>query len=152
MPVLRPELKEVIVYTDGACSGNPGPGGWAAVLKYGPTEREVFGRADHTTNNRMELTAAIEALRALKEPCRVQLHTDSTYLQRAFTDGWVRNWQRNGWRTVSKKPVENQDLWQELVELTRKHKVEWVKVKGHADDDMNNRVDRLAVAAMKQEI
>lgn len=142
-------VKEVIVYTDGACSGNPGPGGWAAVLQYGHHEKVLTGGAPMTTNNRMELQAAIEALRALTQPCRVELHTDSAYLQRAFTQGWIKNWQRNGWRTSSKKPVENQDQWKELIELAERHDVKWIKVKGHADDDLNNRVDRLAVAALE---
>lgn len=143
-------LKHVIIYTDGACSGNPGPGGWAAVLKYGPHERVISGGARHTTNNRMELTAAVEALKALKEPCRVSLHTDSAYLFRAFKHRWIDRWQRNGWKTASKQPVENQDLWEELIELNKKHTIEWIKVKGHANDKLNNRVDQLAVSAMKE--
>lgn len=142
-------LKKITIYTDGACSGNPGPGGWAALLKFGRHERVLTGGAALTTNNRMELQAAIEALRALKEPCRVELHTDSAYLQRAFTEGWIDKWQRNGWRTSSKKPVENQDLWMQLLELTDRHEVTWVKVKGHAANEHNNRVDRLAVAALE---
>ncbi len=141
-------MKEVIVYTDGACSGNPGPGGWAAVLQYGLVERVVSGAAPETTNNRMELQAAIEALRALKEPCRVRLHTDSAYLERAFNDGWLKNWVRRGWKNAKKKPVENRDLWEELLTLSQKHKIQWIKVKGHADDALNNRVDGLAVEAM----
>ena len=140
-------MKEVIIYTDGACSGNPGPGGWAALLKFGDQERELSGGEARTTNNRMEMLAAIEALQALKEPCRIALHTDSAYLQKAFTEGWLTRWQRNGWKTASKKPVENQDLWQQLLRLTDHHAVSWVKVKGHADDVYNNRVDRLAVEA-----
>lgn len=140
--------KEVIIYTDGACSGNPGPGGWAALLIFGAYERELSGAEPMTTNNRMELTAAVEALAALKEPCLVVLHTDSAYLQRAFADDWIGRWQRNGWKTASKKPVENQDLWKRLVVLTNRHDVSWVKVKGHADDERNNRVDVLAVRAM----
>lgn len=143
-------MKHITVYTDGACSGNPGPGGWAALLRYEGAERELSGGAPETTNNRMEMQAAIEALKALREPCRVSLHTDSAYLQRAFTEGWLDRWQRNGWKTASKKPVENQDLWQELLALSKKHDVTWIKVKGHADDDLNNRVDRLAVAAVEQ--
>jgi len=146
--VSEQQTKHVVVYTDGACSGNPGPGGWAALLKFGDTERELSGGEARTTNNRMELRAAIEALKALKEPCRVSIHTDSAYLQRAFEEGWLDRWQRNGWKTASKKPVENQDLWQELLRLSRLHRVAWVKVKGHADDVYNNRVDRLAVAAV----
>lgn len=143
-------MKEITIYTDGACSGNPGPGGWAALLQFGRHERVLSGGAAQTTNNRMELQAAIEGLRALKEPCRVRLHTDSAYLQRAFTEGWLVKWQQNGWRTSSKKPVENQDLWRELVALTDQHDVTWVKVKGHANDELNNRVDGLAVAALEQ--
>lgn len=141
-------MKRVIIYTDGSCSGNPGPGGWAAVLKYGRHERVLSGAAPETTNNRMELTAALEALRALKEPCRVSLHTDSAYLARAFNDGWLDNWQRRGWRTAGKKPVENRDLWEGLLEQAARHQITWVKVKGHADDPINNRVDALAVEAM----
>ncbi|MEM1126315.1 MAG: ribonuclease HI [Bacteroidota bacterium] len=142
-------MKEVRVYTDGSCSGNPGPGGWAAILQHGPHERELSGAEPHTTNNRMELQAAIGALQALREPCRVRLHTDSAYLARAFNERWLDNWQRRGWKTASKKPVENRDLWEELLRLTQKHDVEFIKVKGHADDDLNNRADELAVRAMK---
>ncbi len=142
-------MKEVIIYTDGACSGNPGPGGWAALLLHPPHEKVLTGGEPLTTNNRMELQAAIEGLRALTQRCRVEIHTDSAYLQRAFTEGWIKNWQRNGWRTSSKKPVENQDQWKELIDLVQKHDVKWVKVKGHADNDLNNRVDRLAVAALE---
>ncbi|HEX7069780.1 MAG TPA: ribonuclease HI [Rhodothermales bacterium] len=141
--------KQVTIYTDGACSGNPGPGGWAALLIFGPYEAELSGSEPLTTNNRMELRAAVEALAALKEPCDVTIHTDSAYLQRAFTDGWLERWQRNGWKTASKKPVENQDLWRSLLELTTRHRVRWVKVKGHADDVMNNRVDKMAVEAIR---
>jgi ribonuclease HI len=142
-------MKKVTIYTDGACSGNPGPGGWAAVLRYGDAERVLTGAEKHTTNNRMELQAAIGALQVLREPCRVDLHTDSAYLSRAFTDGWIENWIKRDWKTASKKPVENRDLWEQLLLLTRRHKVTWIKVKGHADDDTNNRVDRLAVEAMR---
>lgn len=142
-------MKRVTIYTDGACSGNPGPGGWAAILEHQGRERELTGGEALTTNNRMELTAAAEALKVLREPCAVELHTDSAYLQRAFTEGWVNRWQRNGWKTSSKKPVENQDLWQELIRQAARHRIRWVKVKGHADDELNNRADRLAVAAME---
>src|SRR5690606_6405406 len=107
--------KRVDIYTDGACSGNPGPGGWGALLLFGPHEREISGFEPQTTNNRMELRAAVEALAALKEPCDVTIHTDSAYLQRAFADGWIERWQKNGWKTASKKPVENQDLWKQLL-------------------------------------
>lgn len=142
-------MKHITIYTDGACSGNPGPGGWAAILQHGPHEKEIAGGEAHTTNNRMELIATIEALRALKEPCKVSLHTDSAYIQRAFTEGWLERWSRNGWKTAAKKPVENRDLWEELLRLTREHDVKWIKVKGHADDPLNNRADELAVAAMQ---
>jgi ribonuclease HI len=141
-------VKHITIYTDGACSGNPGPGGWAAILMHGAHRKEISGGEPHTTNNRMELQAAIQALSALKEPCRVALHTDSAYIQRAFTEGWLQRWRRNGWRTAAKKPVENRDLWEALLEMTERHDVEWVKVKGHADDELNNRADELAVAAM----
>ena len=140
-------MKHVKIYTDGACSGNPGPGGWAAILIFGKHEKEYAGFEPHTTNNRMELRAAAEALSLLKEPCRVTLYTDSAYLFKAFAEGWIKKWQGNGWRTSSKKDVENQDLWKKLIEQDARHQIEWAKVKGHADDDLNNRVDRLAVAA-----
>ncbi len=141
--------KAVTVYTDGACSGNPGPGGWAAVLLYGSHTRELSGGEADTTNNRMELQAAIAALSALKEACDVRLHSDSAYLVNAFQQDWLSNWQRNGWLNSKKDPVENQDLWQELLTLTRKHRVTWVKVKGHAHDALNNRCDELARAALE---
>ncbi len=143
-------MKEVTIYTDGACSGNPGPGGWAAVLQHGASERELHGSEAHTTNNRMELQAALEALAALTEPCRVRLYTDSAYLHRAFSEGWLARWQRNGWQTAAKKPVENRDLWERLLALADRHDVTWCKVKGHADDALNNRVDRLAVEAVRE--
>lgn len=142
-------MKEVIIYTDGACSGNPGPGGWAAMLLYDDQERTLTGSARDTTNNRMEMRAALEALRALTEPCVVKLHTDSAYLARAFNEGWLDNWQNNGWKTSSKNPVQNKDLWKQLLEEADRHEVEWVKVKGHADDPLNNRVDELAVDAIE---
>ncbi|MDZ4700050.1 MAG: ribonuclease HI [Rhodothermales bacterium] len=142
-------MKHIVLYTDGSCSGNPGPGGWAAILIHGATQRELTGFEKLTTNNRMELTGAIEGLDALKEPCEVTLHTDSAYMLRAFTDGWLKKWQKNGWLTASKKPVENQDLWKRLLELEKRHKIVWAKVKGHADDRLNNRCDELAVAARR---
>ncbi|SMB93027.1 RNase HI [Thermanaeromonas toyohensis ToBE] len=143
-------LKEVTIYTDGACSGNPGPGGWAAILLYGSHRKELSGAVPDTTNQRMELTAALEALRALKEPCRVKLYSDSAYLVNAFREGWIKRWQENGWRTAKKEPVENQDLWQELVRVASQHQVEWVKVTGHSDDEENNRCDALARAAISR--
>lgn len=138
----------VIIYTDGACSGNPGPGGWAAVLRYQGAEKELSGSENNTTNQRMELTAAMQALEALKRPCRVEIYSDSAYLVNAFRQGWLDRWVANGWRTAAKAPVENQDLWNRLYELTRIHQVTFHKVKGHADDDMNNRVDALARQAV----
>jgi len=143
-------MDEVRIYTDGACSGNPGPGGWGAVLMHGKREKEISGASANTTNNRMELTAAIEGLKALRKPCRVRIYTDSAYLARAFNDGWLARWIKRDWKTASKKPVENQDLWQQLLQLTNTHKVRFIKVKGHADDPLNNRVDRLAVDAMRK--
>ena len=138
----------VEIWTDGACSGNPGPGGWGAILKYGDTIREVFGGAPETTNNRMELTAAIEALRALKRSCTVDLYTDSNYVRGGIT-GWLEGWKRNGWKTADKKPVKNVELWQQLEAAEERHDVVWHWVKGHADDPMNERADELARAGMK---
>ena len=141
-------MKEVTIYTDGACSGNPGPGGWGAVLMYGENRKEISGGDAHTTNNRMELTGPIEALELLKQPCKVRLYSDSAYLVNAFNQHWIANWQRNGWQTSQKKPVENKELWQRLLELCRTHEVEFIKVKGHADNAENNRCDELARAAI----
>lgn len=143
------ERKKIIIYTDGACSGNPGPGGWGAILEYGSHKKEISGGEGETTNNRMELMAAIQALEALKEPCTVDLYTDSAYLCRAFTENWIVNWQRNGWKTSQKKPVENQDLWQWLLRLSDVHTITWHKVKGHSDNQNNNRCDALARDAIK---
>ena len=141
-------MKEVTIYTDGACSGNPGPGGWGAVLMYGEHRKEISGGDAHTTNNRMELTGPIEALELLKQPCKVRLYSDSAYLVNAFKQHWIANWQRNCWQTSQKKPVENKELWQRLLELCRTHEVEFIKVKGHADNAENNRCDELARAAI----
>lgn len=141
--------KGIEIYTDGACSGNPGPGGWGAILLYKGHEREMSGFEPHTTNNRMELTAPIMALHALKEPCDVTLNTDSAYVVNAFLKGWIASWQQNGWRTADKNPVENQDLWLKLLELCNKHHVTWKKVKGHADNAYNNRCDKLARLEIK---
>lgn len=140
---------EVVVYTDGACSGNPGAGGWAAVLQYGEHVKEISGGEAHTTNQRMELTAAVQALETLKRPCRVRVHSDSAYLINAFRQRWFDRWLRNGWRNAKGEPVENQDLWERLLELADKHRIEWVKVKGHSDVELNNRCDELARAAAK---
>ena len=142
-------MKKVVIYTDGACSGNPGPGGWGAVLMYGQFKKEISGGEKMTTNNRMELMAAISALNALKESCEVDLFTDSAYLCRAFSENWVTNWQRNGWKTSSKKPVENQDLWKWLLTVMQPHQVTIIKVKGHADNPWNNRCDELATGQIR---
>jgi ribonuclease HI len=139
--------KEVIVYTDGACSGNPGPGGWGAVLMYKGTLKEISGGEPRTTNNRMELMAAIQALESLKEPVKAVIHTDSAYMVNCFHQKWHQRWAKNGWKNAKKEPVENRDLWERLIALTRYHDVEFVKVKGHADDEWNNRCDELARAA-----
>jgi len=136
-------MTEVVIYTDGACSGNPGPGGWGVVLQWQGKEKELYGGDELTTNNRMELMAAIQALEALKRPERVSLHTDSTYLLNGITK-WVEGWQRNGWKTAAKKPVKNDDLWRRLLEAMRPHDVSWVWVKGHAGDPGNERADALA--------
>lgn len=137
-------LKRVLIWTDGACSYNPGPGGWAAILKYGAAEKVLSGGLPTTTNNVMELTAVVESLKALKEKCAVELHSDSAYVVNAVEQGWLFNWRNNGFRTADKKPVKNQELWEELYALLSKHEVKFVKVKGHADDENNNRCDALA--------
>jgi len=133
----------VVIHTDGACKGNPGPGGWGALLKSGSTEKELFGGEAQTTNNRMELTAAIRGLQALKRPCRVTLTTDSRYVMDGLTK-WIHGWLKNGWKTADKKPVKNAELWQELLAAAAPHRVEWKWVKGHAGHDENERVDQLA--------
>ena len=137
-------MKTVTIYTDGACSGNPGPGGWGVVLLYGDHRKELNGGDPETTNNRMEITAVIEGLKALKFPCEVDIYSDSAYTVNAFREHWVDGWARSGWKKADKKPVLNADLWQELLELTHKHKVIFHKVKGHADNELNNRCDELA--------
>jgi ribonuclease HI len=139
-------MKQVQLTTDGACIGNPGPGGWACILRYNKHKKELFGSAPHTTNNRMELKAAIEGLRAIKEPCEVEVVTDSEYLKNGITQ-WIHGWKRNGWKTKSKKPVINQDLWSELDDLVSKHQTRWTWTRGHADHDDNNRCDELATQA-----
>lgn len=143
--------KTVEIYTDGACSHNPGPGGWAAILVYGAHEKEMTGYMPETTNNRMEMFAAIQGLTALKQPCQVKLYSDSSYLVNAFSKGWLDKWQVNGWKTSGKQPVENQDLWKVLLGLNKKHDIEWVKVRGHADNAYNNRCDALATGQIKQQ-
>ena len=134
----------VVIYTDGACAGNPGPGGWAAIIKYDGSKEELHGGEKYTTNNRMEMTAVIEALKLLKFPCDVKLYSDSAYVVNAFNNGWIYNWKRNNWKTADKKPVKNQELWEELYSLFKIHKVEFIKVKGHSDNEFNNRCDELA--------
>jgi len=141
-------MKSVTIYTDGACSGNPGPGGWAAILLYGDSEKVVSGAERQTTNNRMELLAVVGSLRALTSSCKAAVHTDSAYVSNAFNEGWIQNWIKRGWRTASKKPVKNKDLWLQLLAEIERHEVTFVKVKGHSDNPLNNRVDELAVAAM----
>lgn len=136
-------MKSVTIYTDGACSGNPGPGGWGALLSYNGTERELFGGEAETTNNRMELTAAIMALTSLKERCRVDLYTDSKYVMDGI-NSWIVNWKKNGWRTAAKKPVKNADLWQQLDAATERHDITWHWVKGHSGNNGNERADELA--------
>lgn len=138
---------QVEIYTDGACSGNPGPGGWGAILIYGEARKELKGGEAVTTNNRMELTAAIEALKALKSSCEVELHTDSNYLRHGITE-WIAKWKRNGWKTASRKPVKNADLWRELDAARGRHEVRWHWVKGHAGHPENERADELAREGM----
>jgi ribonuclease HI len=140
-------MKPVDVFTDGACSGNPGPGGWGAILRYGDSEKELSGGEPHTTNNRMELMAAISALEALKVPCRVVLHTDSQYVKDGITR-WITNWKRNGWKTASKDAVKNAELWQRLDAALGRHEIEWRWVKGHAGHVENERADELARMGM----
>ena len=142
-------MKKVEIYTDGACSGNPGPGGWGAVLLWNGHEKEISGGEKDTTNNRMEVSAVIMALSALKEPCEVTLFSDSAYTVNPFNLGWIRNWETNGWKTADRKDVQNADLWKRLLDLTKIHRVTFVKVKGHADNAYNNRCDELARNAIK---
>lgn len=143
-------MKNVEIFTDGACSGNPGPGGWGAILRYNGHEKELSGGEVNTTNNRMELTAVISALQSLKEPCKVTLTTDSKYVSDGINQGWARSWQKNGWRKGDKKPALNPDLWQKLLELLEIHEVNIVWVKGHAGHPENERCDALAVEYYKQ--
>ena len=142
-------MKEVTIYTDGACSGNPGPGGWGAILMYNENSKEISGAQNNTTNNIMEITAVLEALKLLKEECNVKVYSDSAYVVNAFNQGWINNWQKNNWKTANKEPVKNRELWEELYELTNRHKVEFIKVKGHSDNVYHNRCDFLATSAIK---
>lgn len=143
-------MKEVELYTDGACSGNPGMGGYGIVLIYKGVQKEFSGFENETTNNRMELTAVIEGLRKLKESCKVTIYTDSAYVCNAFENGWIENWKANNWKTSNKKDVLNKDLWLNLIWELSKHEVKWVKVKGHSDNELNNLCDKLAVNEIKK--
>lgn len=142
-------MKSVQLFTDGACLGNPGPGGWACILKYGDQVKELYGSERETTNNRMELTAAVKGLQALKEPCHVVITTDSAYLKNGITS-WIQRWKHNGWRTANKKPVLNQDLWRQIDEQVTRHRTEWKWTKGHASHPQNNRCDELASRAARR--
>ena len=142
--------EKVIIYTDGACSGNPGPGGWGAILMYRNAKKEISGGSKNTTNNIMEITAVIEALKCLKVESEVQVYSDSAYTVNAFNQKWIYGWMKNGWKTSNGDNVKNKELWQELYSLTQKHKVEFIKVKGHADNEYNNRCDELARNAIKK--
>lgn len=143
-------MEKVTIYTDGACSGNPGPGGWGAILMYKDNQKEISGGMKNTTNNIMELTAVIEGLKMLKFECEVDLYSDSAYVVNGFKQGWIYNWVKNNWKTANKEPVKNKEIWEELYNLTKKHKVNFIKVKGHSDNKYNNRCDELARQAIKQ--
>lgn len=142
-------MEKVVIYTDGACSGNPGPGGWGVILMYKDHRKEISGGKKDTTNNIMELTAVIEGLKLLKYPCEVDLYSDSAYVVNAFLQGWIYNWVKNDWKTSGKEPVKNKEIWQELYNLTQIHKVNFIKVKGHSDNEFNNRCDELARNSIK---
>ena len=142
-------MEKVIIYTDGACSGNPGPGGWGSILMYKENKKEISGGNPNTTNNIMEITAVIEALKLLKHECEVQVYSDSAYVVNAYNQGWIYNWKKNNWKTASKEPVKNKELWEELYGFTKMHKIEFIKVKGHSDNQFNNRCDELARNAIK---
>ena len=137
-------IDNVYIYTDGACSGNPGPGGWGAILMYNEHKKEISGALKETTNNIMEITAVIEALKLLKHKCNVKIYSDSAYVVNAFNNGWIHNWIKNGWKTSGKEPVKNKELWITLFEFTKMHNIEFIKVKGHSDNEYNNRCDELA--------
>lgn len=143
-------MDNVTIYTDGACSGNPGPGGWGAILMYKDIKKEISGGNPETTNNIMELTAVIEGLKMLKFPCQVNLYSDSAYVVNAFEQKWIYGWLKNGWKTSGKLPVKNKELWQELCNLTKIHNVTFIKVKGHSDNEYNNRCDELARGEIKK--
>lgn len=141
-------MQEIIIYTDGACSGNPGPGGWGSILMYKNNKKEISGASQNTTNNIMELTAVIEALKLLKFSCKVKIYSDSAYVVNAFNQKWIYGWLKNGWKNSNKEPVKNRELWEKLYELTKEHDVEFVKVKGHSDNEYNNRCDEMARKAI----
>ncbi len=141
-------MEEIIIYTDGACSGNPGPGGWGSILMYKNHVKEISGGLSNTTNNCMELTAVIEALKQLKFKCNVKVYSDSAYVVNAFNQKWIYGWKKNGWKNSSKEPVKNKELWEELYSLTQIHNIEFIKVKGHADNKFNNRCDEMARGAI----
>lgn len=143
-------MENVTIYTDGACSGNPGPGGWGAILMFGENKKEISGGKKDTTNNVMELTAVIEALKLLKRPCKVELYSDSAYVVNAFLQDWISGWIKKGWKNSNKEDVKNKELWQELINLTKVHDVIFHKVKGHSDNEYNNRCDELARNAIKE--
>ena len=143
-------MEKVVIYTDGACSGNPGPGGWGAILMYKGIKKEISGGNKQTTNNIMELTAVIEGLKMLKFPCEVDLYSDSAYVVNAFEQKWIFGWLKNNWKTAGKDPVKNKELWQELYSLTKIHTVNFIKVKGHSDNEFNNRCDELARAEIEK--
>ena len=145
-------MEEITIYTDGACSGNPGPGGWGAVLMLGDYKKEISGGEKNTTNNIMELTAVIMALRLVKRPCKIKLYSDSAYVVNGFLQGWIYNWIKKNWKTADGKPVKNKELWEELYKFTKIHDIEFIKVKGHADNEYNNRCDELATSAINKEI
>ena len=143
-------MQKVIIYTDGACSGNPGPGGWGAILMAGDNKKEISGGKRDTTNNVMELTAALEALKLLKFPCEVDLYSDSAYLVNCFDKGWIYNWNKNNWQTANKEPVKNKEIWEAIYKMTKVHKIKFIKVKGHSDNEFNNRCDEMARNAIKK--
>ncbi len=143
-------MKKVIIYTDGACSGNPGPGGWGTILMYGDNKKEISGGKEDTTNNVMEITAVIEGLKLLKYPCEVEIYSDSAYVVNAFNQDWITSWKKNGWKNSKKEDVKNRELWEELENLIKPHKVAFIKVKGHSDNEYNNKCDELARNAIKQ--
>ena len=142
-------MKDVIIYTDGACSGNPGPGGWGTILMYKDIKKEISGGNSNTTNNIMEMTAIIEGLKLLKEPCNVKIYSDSAYVVNAFNEHWIEGWVKKNWKNSKKEPVKNKELWLKLLDLIKMHKVEFIKVKGHSDNEYNNRCDELARQAIK---